>query len=92
MTDPSDGKPRKWDPTGADAAAGDKLDPNKFKSMTPMQKVDTLVGMIGLVKQMGGDPKAMLAEVLRTLPEEQRRAIAADPVARKQLQSLLDIM
>lgn len=84
------GAPRKWDPAGRDS--GRKLDPARFSSMTPEEKIDTLVGMIGLTKQMGGDPKAMLAEVLRTLPEDQRRALAADPVARQQLQALLRLM
>lgn len=86
-------QPRRWDPGGQDKApASDQLDPRDFARMTPEQKVDTLVGMIALVKQFGGDPKAMLKEVLATLPEEQRAAMAADPQMRAQLQTLLNLM
>lgn len=84
---------RKWSPDGADKAPPDgALDPKKFRSMTPEQKVDTLVGMIAVIKQFGGDPKEFLRDAIRSLSEDQRRALAADPQARRQLQALLDML
>ena len=60
--------------------------------MTPEQKVDTLIGMIGLIKQFGGDPKQMLREVLSTLSPEQQAQLKADPKTQAQLRALMDML
>jgi len=82
-------KPRAWDPTGRDKPG---LDPSKFAAMSPAEKVETLVGMIGVLKAFGGDPKQMLREAIGGLSPEQKQQLAADPKTQAQLRALLDAL
>ncbi len=91
MTD--DKKVRKWDPLGQDKPPDSaKLDPKDFARMTPEQKVDTIMAMVGLMKQFGGDPREMFKEVIASLPEDQREQIARDPQLKAQLRAFLDAL
>lgn len=87
--DEAPGKPRAWDPTGRDKPG---LDPSKFATMAPAEKVETLIGMIGVFKAFGGDPKQMLREAIGSLTPEQKKQLAADPKTQAQLRALLDAL
>lgn len=85
-------KIRKWDPRGGQGDEPGKHDPAKFGDMSPEQKVETLVGMIAVIKQFGGDPKEMLRETLLSLSNEQKAALKADPKTQAQLRALMAML
>jgi len=88
MTDQK--KPTAWNP--AEHASSGGVSPADFANLGPEEKVELMLGMIGVVKQFGGDPKEMLREVIRGLSPEEKARIAADPQTKAQLQALLDTL
>ncbi|MBL8672395.1 MAG: hypothetical protein JNK11_17175 [Alphaproteobacteria bacterium] len=84
---------RPWRPDAA-VAAGSRgnADPDAFAKLSMQEKVDVIAGMVGVVKQFGGDPKQMLRDVIRGLTVEQKAQIARDPRLKAQLQKLLEIL
>ena len=89
MNDDAQDEPRPWDPTGRDKPG---LDPKQFAAMAPAQKVETILGMIGVIKAFGGDPKQMLRDAIGGLTPEQQAQLKADPKTQAQLRALLDAL
>ena len=94
MRDRTTGKPQPWRPDQAagPAASGAGVKPADFARLSPAQKVELMLGMIGVVKQFGGDPKEMLRDVIRGLSPEEKARLAADPKTKAQLRALLDLL
>lgn len=86
-----DPRAQRWDPAGGKGGGPAKpgFDPSQFRSLSPAQQVETLLGLFGVIKQFGGDPAAMLRDVIRDLSPEQKARIAADPALKAQLGALL---